>query len=78
MLTMVNPIDFGGQISKVKVMMGIIDKCGMRGDATLCIVIFSKRNKNPVLGRCPIEITLSVRLFVCLLKNRLNDFDETW
>ena len=37
---MVNPIDFGGHSSKVKVMMGIIDKCGVHGDATLCIVIF--------------------------------------
>ena len=40
MLTMVNPIDFGGHSSKVKVMMVIIDKCGVRGDATLCVVIF--------------------------------------
>ena len=38
MLTMVNPIDFGGHSLKVKVM--IIDKCGVRGDATLCVVIF--------------------------------------
>ena len=37
-----NPIDFGGHSSKVKVAMGIIDKCGVRGDATLCVVIFSK------------------------------------
>ena len=36
MLTMVNPIDFGGHSSKV-----IIDKCGVRGDATLCVVIFT-------------------------------------
>ena len=35
-----NPIDFEGQRSKVKVTMVIIDKCGMRGDATLCVVIF--------------------------------------
>ena len=41
MLTMVNPIDFGGHSSKVNVTMGIIDKCGVRGDATLCVVIFS-------------------------------------
>ena len=40
MLTMVNPIDFGGHSSKVNVTMGIIDKCGVRGDATLCVVIF--------------------------------------
>ena len=40
MLTMVNPIDFGGHSSKVNVTMGIIDKCGMCGDATLCVVIF--------------------------------------
>ena len=39
-LTMVNPIDFGGHSSKVKVTMVIIDKCGVRGDATLCVVIF--------------------------------------
>ena len=39
-LTMVNSIDFGGHSSKVKVMMGIIDKCGVRWDATLCDVIF--------------------------------------
>ena len=37
MLTMVNPIDFGGHRSKVKVRMVIIDKCGVRGDATLCV-----------------------------------------
>ena len=36
MLTMVNPIDFGGHSSK----MGIIDKCGVRRDATLCVVVF--------------------------------------
>ena len=41
MLTMVNPIDFGGHNSKVKVMMGIIDKCGVRGDTTLCFVMFN-------------------------------------
>ena len=36
-----NSIDFGGHGSKVKVTSGIIDKCGMRGDATLCVVIFN-------------------------------------
>ena len=40
MFTIVNPIDFGGHSSKVKVMMGITDKCGVRADATLCVVIF--------------------------------------
>ena len=40
MLTMVNPIDFGGHSSKVKVRVVIIDKCGVRGDAKLCVVIF--------------------------------------
>ena len=35
-----NFIDFGGHRSKLKVMIGIIDKCGMRWDATLCVVIF--------------------------------------
>ena len=38
---MVNHIDFGGHSSKTKVTMGIIDKCGVRGDATLCVVIFT-------------------------------------
>ena len=42
-----NSIDFGGYRSKVKVTMGIIDKCGVRGDATLCVVIFIIRN-NPL------------------------------
>ena len=36
MLSMGNPIDL-----EVKVTMGIIDKCGVRGDATLCVVIFN-------------------------------------
>ena len=40
MLTMVNPTDFGGHSSKVKGRMVIIDKCGVCGDATLCVVIF--------------------------------------
>ena len=40
MLTVVNSIDFGGHSSMVEVMIGIIDKCGVRGDATLCVVIF--------------------------------------
>ena len=40
MLTMVNPIDFGGHSSKGKVTMGIIDKCGVCRDATLCVVIY--------------------------------------
>ena len=40
MLTMVNPIDFLGPSSKVKATMGIFDKCGVRRDATLCVVIF--------------------------------------
>ena len=38
---MMNSIDFGGYRSKVKVKMGIIDKCGVHGEATLCVVIFS-------------------------------------
>ena len=40
---MVNPFDFGGHSSEVKVMMGI-DKYGVLRDATLCIVIFKKSN----------------------------------
>ena len=42
MLTMVNPNDFGGHNSKVKVMMGLIDKYGVGGDAMLCVVILVK------------------------------------
>ena len=34
-------IDFEGHRSKVKVTMGIIDKCGAGGDAMLWVVIFS-------------------------------------
>ena len=34
-----NSIDFGGHMSDVKATMGIY-KCGVRGDATLCVVIF--------------------------------------
>ena len=37
---MVNPIDLEVTVQRVKVTMGIIDKCGVRGDATLCVVIF--------------------------------------
>ena len=40
---MVNPIDFGGHSSNVKVTMGIIHKCGVRGDAMLYVVLFFKR-----------------------------------
>ena len=40
MLTMVNPFDFGGHSSKVKVMMVISDKCWVCGDAMRCVVIF--------------------------------------
>ena len=40
MVTKANRIDFGGHGSKVKVTMGIIDKCGVRGDASLCVVTF--------------------------------------
>ena len=35
-----NSIDFWSHRSKVKVTMGIIDNCGVPGDATLCVVIF--------------------------------------
>ena len=35
-----NSIDCGGHRSNLKVRMGIIDECGVRGDATFCIVIF--------------------------------------
>ena len=36
-----NSIDFRGHRSKMKVLRGIIDKCGVCGDATLCVVIFT-------------------------------------
>ena len=35
-----NSIDFGGYMSKVKVTMGIIDKCGVRGDATRFVLLY--------------------------------------
>ena len=35
-----NSIDFGGHRSEVKATMGIIYKCGVRMDATLCVVIY--------------------------------------
>ena len=35
-----NSIDFGGHRSDVKAMIAIIYKCGVRGDATLCVVVF--------------------------------------
>ena len=54
-LTMVNPIDFGGHSSNVKVMMGVIDKCGVRGDATLCVVIFNGQNVVDV-SICKVEL----------------------
>ena len=41
MLSMGNPIDL-----EVKVTMGIIDKCGVRGDATLCVVIFIENSND--------------------------------
>ena len=40
-----NPIEFGGQRSKVNIIMGIIGKCWMQGDATLCIVWFQRIHK---------------------------------
>ena len=40
-------IDFGGHSSNVKVTMGIIDKFGVRADATLCVAIFLY-----VAGKC--------------------------
>ena len=46
---MVNPFDFGGHSSKVNVTMGIIDKCGVRGDATLCVVIFVSQTEMELL-----------------------------
>ena len=33
-----NSIDFGGHRSEVKVTMGTIYKCEVRGDATLCAI----------------------------------------
>ena len=55
MLTMVNPFHFGGRSSKVKVKMSIIDTCGVRGDATLCVVIFSDGNDNKLSPIAPVK-----------------------
>ena len=66
MLTMVNPIDFGGHSSKVKVTISqsIIDKCGVHGDTTLCIVIFLKiftiLLPSLKFPRCEIKIHIAV------------------
>ena len=35
-----NSIDFGDHRSEVNAMIAIFYKCGVRGDATLCVVIF--------------------------------------
>ena len=40
MLTMVNPIDFLGHSSKVKVTMGVIDKCGCAGMLRFVLLYF--------------------------------------
>ena len=45
-------IDFGGHWSKMKVTIGIIDKCGVRGDAMHCVIIFDN-----VLNVCLFEYT---------------------
>ena len=45
-LTMVRN-EFRGHRSKVKVTMGIINKCGVRGDGTLFFVIFCNRYTIP-------------------------------
>ena len=51
-------LTYGERInSQLKVSIGIIDKCGVRGDATLCVVIFDFGSQNqisrsfwPILG----------------------------
>ena len=68
---MVNPIDFGGHSSNVKVTMGIFDKCWVRGDATLCVVIFiftfyAPGLKGPPGASSVWIVRLSVRLSVCV------------
>ena len=44
------PIVLRGHSSKGKVTMGMIDKCGVRGDATLYVVIFLLSPRNSVGG----------------------------
>ena len=44
MFTMVNHIVFGGHSSKVKVTMGIINKCGVRGALRCYIFGFKTHN----------------------------------
>ena len=41
-----NAINFGGHRSKVKVTIGVIDKYGLGGDATFCIVWFYSNQVN--------------------------------
>ena len=43
----------------MKVTMGIIDKCWVHGDATLCVVIFCIRYSLPYLELVTIELELS-------------------
>ena len=64
MLTMVNPIDFGGNSSKVKVRMVIIDKCGVREDATLCVVIFDNVLEQSQFHNC-ILIPVTANICIC-------------
>ena len=54
-----NPIDFGGYRSKVKVTMGIIESCGVCGDATLCVVIFCLCILNPFQIWCAAGVALT-------------------
>ena len=67
---MVNPIDFGGHNSKVKVKMVIIDKCGVRGDATLCVVIFK------VIPKLSITSNSSILYFLYGARSYAEEFDH--
>ena len=54
-----NSIDFGGRRSEVKAMIAIIYKCGMRGDATLCVVIFLVQFwRQTAMNHCYIKVVL--------------------
>ena len=43
---------------RMKVTMGIIEKCGVRGDATLCVVIFCLASREVSLPAATLFISM--------------------
>ena len=65
-----NSIDFGGHRSELKATMGIIYKCGVRGDATLCVVIFTLYSRGSAVykGKA-ICLIITKHVYVCIFQN---------